>query len=169
MNRWIRGLTATLAVTALLLTHAAPAAAVTKDFEDHGRVNIIFDAVVLRPMGLAMTAVGAMIFAFPVGPIVGLTRPKDIGKPLDGFANRLGSCFGVVQANGGSVTMGKRRYNMHHVAWQFNEHRSLEAIAGIEHTINFGKRGQRIAQLRSGNREFLEDLDLSAKVANHVM
>ena len=89
MNRWIRGLTVTLGIAAVLLTHAAPAAASKKDFEDHGRVNIVFDAVVLRPIGLAMTAVGAMIFAFPVAPIVGITRPQDIGKPLDFLVLRM--------------------------------------------------------------------------------
>jgi hypothetical protein len=83
MNRWIRSLGATLGAVAIVLGTAAPALAAAKDLEDHGRVNIIFDAIVLRPFGLATTAVGAALFAFPVGPLVGITRPKDIGKPLE--------------------------------------------------------------------------------------
>ena len=83
MNRWIRSCGATLGVVAIVLGTAGPALAGAKDFEDHGRVNIIFDAVILRPFGLATTILGAAIFALPVGPLVGMTRPQDIGKPLD--------------------------------------------------------------------------------------
>ena len=83
MNRWITSFGATLGVVAIILGTAAPAAAAAKDLEAHGQVNIIFDALVLRPFGLATTALGAALFAFPVGPLVAITRPKDIGKPLD--------------------------------------------------------------------------------------
>ncbi len=83
MQRWIRNLGAMLGVVGIILGTAGPALAAAKDFEDHGRVNIIFDAIILRPFGLATTALGAMIFAFPVAPVVGATRPQDIRKPLD--------------------------------------------------------------------------------------
>ena len=83
MNRWIRNLGATLGVVGMILATAGPALAAAQDLEAHGKVNVIFDAIVLRPAGLATTALGAMIFAFPVGPLVALTRPQDIGKPLD--------------------------------------------------------------------------------------
>ena len=83
MKIWIRGLSATLVAATLLVVQVGSASAAAKDMEDHGKVNIIFDAIVLRPLGLAMTAVGGVLFAFPVGPIVGMTRPQDIGEPLD--------------------------------------------------------------------------------------
>jgi hypothetical protein len=83
MKRWIRGLSATLVAVTLLAVQVGTAAAATKEMEDRGKVNVIFDAVVLRPLGLAMTAVGGVLFAFPVGPIVGITRPKDIRQPLE--------------------------------------------------------------------------------------
>jgi hypothetical protein len=45
-------------------------------------VPIVVDALLLRPMGLMMTALGAVFYAFPVAPIVALTRPADLGKPF---------------------------------------------------------------------------------------
>ena len=83
MKLWIRGLSATLAVVMLVAVSAGTASAGSQEIQDHGKVNIIFDALILRPMGLAMTAVGGMLFAFPVAPIIGLTRPADIRQPLE--------------------------------------------------------------------------------------
>lgn len=83
MKSWIRVLSTTLVAVMLLAVQVGTAAASAKDLEDQGKVNILFDAIVLRPLGLAMTAVGGVLFAFPVGPLVGLTRPQDIREPLD--------------------------------------------------------------------------------------
>ncbi len=83
MKRLIRGLSVTLVAVTLLAVQVGTATAAAKDLEDHGKVNIIFDALILRPLGLAMTAVGGVLFAFPVGPLVGITRPTDIREPLD--------------------------------------------------------------------------------------
>jgi len=83
MRHAIRCLSATLVAVALLAIQVGTAAASTKDLEDHGKVNVIFDAIILRPLGLAMTAFGGALFAFPVAPIVGMTRPSDIGQPLE--------------------------------------------------------------------------------------
>ena len=83
MKRWIRGLSATLVAVALLAVQVGTAAANAQSLEDQGKVNVIFDAVVLRPLGMAMTAIGGLLFAFPVGPLVGITRPSEIHKPLE--------------------------------------------------------------------------------------
>ena len=82
MNRWVRTLSATLGTAALLLTHVTPAGAAS-GLEDRGQVNIIFDALILRPMGIAVTALGSVVFGIAVAPIVAMTRPTDIRKPLD--------------------------------------------------------------------------------------
>jgi hypothetical protein len=83
MNRCLQGLAATLVAAALIFAQAAPSAAAARDFENRGEVNVVFDAIILRPMGLMMTAFGGMLFAFPVAPVVAMTRPTDLRKPLD--------------------------------------------------------------------------------------
>ena len=83
MNRWLQGIAAALVAAALIGAHAGPATASAREFIDRGSVNVVFDAMILRPMGLMMTALGGMIFAFPVAPIVALTRPTELRKPLD--------------------------------------------------------------------------------------
>ena len=40
------------------------------------------DALVMRPIGLLMTVVGTAVYLVPVAPIVALTRPTDIAKPI---------------------------------------------------------------------------------------
>ena len=42
---------------------------------------VLLDAFVLRPVGLALTAVGTVLF-LPAAAVVGCTRPTDIGKPF---------------------------------------------------------------------------------------
>ena len=83
MNRCLQGLAAALVTAALIFSQAAPAAAAARDFENRGEVNVAFDAMILRPMGLMMTAFGGALFAFPIAPIVAITRPKDLRKPLE--------------------------------------------------------------------------------------
>jgi hypothetical protein len=82
MKRWIRAL-ATVVIALTVVAQAAPAAATARDFEDRGRVNILFDIMVLRPLGFAATALGSALFAIPVAPIMAITRPQEMRKPLE--------------------------------------------------------------------------------------
>ena len=80
-----RTFTAALVAAALLLGSAGRAGAVV--FEDQGLeasqkdTPILLDAFVLRPLGLALTAIGTVLFV-PAAAVVGATRPVDIGKPF---------------------------------------------------------------------------------------
>ena len=84
MSRHIRNVTAALVVAAALVTAGTPAFA----FKDEGmaaterHTPIFIDAVVLRPLGLVMTAGGVIVGALPTA-FVAITRPTDIGKSLD--------------------------------------------------------------------------------------
>lgn len=85
MSHRIRQLVAALAACGLLLGLAAPAAAQSSALNNADRestVPIVFDALVLRPVGLAMTLVGSAIFVVPVAPVMAVTRPTDMGKPF---------------------------------------------------------------------------------------
>ena len=83
MSRRIRGWVAVLTTAVVMLGGAAPALA----FVDEGleaeqkKTPVLFDALFLRPLGLVLTAGGAVLFV-PTGAVVGLTRPTDIGKPF---------------------------------------------------------------------------------------
>ena len=50
--------------------------------------NPVADLLFLRPLGLATTAVGALLFVLPVLPITLLTRPSEIDKPFNTFVVR---------------------------------------------------------------------------------
>ncbi len=78
----VRGFFVALAVGALLLGHAAPAAASkTDDFNRVHEVPILLDALLLRPMGLVVTAIGAALAPVPMA-IVGMTHPSDVLLPF---------------------------------------------------------------------------------------
>lgn len=83
MSGRIRGFAAVLAAGAVLVSGAAPALA----FSDEGieaterHTPALFDAFVLRPVGLVMTAGGIALF-MPAAAFVGITRPTNIGKPF---------------------------------------------------------------------------------------
>ena len=82
----LRGLMATLVVCAFLAVSAAPASAVTLSTnrpEQERSVNILFDAFFLRPLGLVVTISGAIAYGVLVAPLVAITRPSDLGKPLE--------------------------------------------------------------------------------------
>ena len=81
MKRWIRAL-ATVVIALTVVAQAAPASTVARD-EERGEVNILFDIMVLRPFGLAATAIGGALFAVPVAPIMAITRPHEMRKPLE--------------------------------------------------------------------------------------
>ena len=80
-----RFLTAALVAAAMLVGPVGSAAAGT--FDDTGLeatkkdTPIILDAFILRPVGLALTAVGTALFV-PAAAVVGATRPTDVGKPF---------------------------------------------------------------------------------------
>lgn len=85
MGTRIRQLAAALAVCGLLVGHAPPAAAQAGSLanaEREASVPLLIDAMFLRPIGLAVTALGTALFVVPVAPIVALTRPTDLGKPF---------------------------------------------------------------------------------------
>lgn len=83
MSRGLRVFMAALAAVTVLAVGTTPALA----FQDEGlaaqekQTPVLLDAFLLRPVGLAMTAVGAAAFV-PAGAITALTRPRDIGKPF---------------------------------------------------------------------------------------
>jgi hypothetical protein len=80
----VRGFFVAVAIGALLLGHAAPATAsnIDDDFSRVHDVPILLDAMVMRPVGLAVTAVGAALAPLPM-VIVGITHPPDVLKPFD--------------------------------------------------------------------------------------
>jgi hypothetical protein len=82
MFRVLRSLPAAMAVASLLvLSGAAPARADLEEIDPNG-VPVIFDLVILRPLGLATTALGVAAFV-PAAALTALVRPTDIGKPFE--------------------------------------------------------------------------------------
>jgi len=79
----LRGLVAALAICALLAAAPASAASLTsnKSVEERS-VPVVFDALFLRPIGLVITIGGAVAYGVSV-PFVAMTRPTDLGKPLE--------------------------------------------------------------------------------------
>jgi hypothetical protein len=73
-------------IVMMALALATPAAAtntLTRDDGDYEHaVPVVVDAILLRPMGLMMTALGTVFYAFPVAPLTAITRPSDLGKPF---------------------------------------------------------------------------------------
>lgn len=85
MQRSFRVLVSTIASLALILSLAsqAGAASFSRDEGDiESSVPVVVDVMLLRPLGLCMTALGLVVYAFPVAPLTAITRPTDLGKPL---------------------------------------------------------------------------------------
>jgi hypothetical protein len=84
LNR-IRHSAAALATAGLALTLALPARAdrMAEIANDPASVPVIFDILVMRPIGLLATAVGTVFYVFPVAPVMAVTRPSEITKPLE--------------------------------------------------------------------------------------
>ena len=81
-KRFRKSIVALLTAT-LVLAASTPAAAFDQETNDlNNSVPMLFDIVVLRPLGLVMTLGGIALYAFPVAPLMLLTRPTDIAKPL---------------------------------------------------------------------------------------
>jgi hypothetical protein len=69
----------------LALGLALPAAAdgLGRDNGDQEKaVPVVFDVLLLRPIGLMMTVAGTVFYAVPVAPLTLMTRPSDIAKPF---------------------------------------------------------------------------------------
>lgn len=78
----LRGLVVTVMICALLSVPSAASAFTEPEDVDAGAVNIVVDALILRPIGLVVTLGGAVVYGITAA-IVGITRPKDIAKPLE--------------------------------------------------------------------------------------
>ena len=93
MLQTARLFTAALVAAALLIGPVGSAAGST--FDEEGleatkkETPIVLDALILRPVGLVLTAVGTALFV-PAAAVVGVTRPTDIGKP---FQNLVANPF----------------------------------------------------------------------------
>jgi hypothetical protein len=83
LNR-IRHFAAAFATAGLALTLALPARAdrVAEISDEPASVPVVFDIAVMRPIGLLTCVIGAVFYVVPVAPIVALTRPTEIAKPL---------------------------------------------------------------------------------------
>lgn len=84
MTRRFQGFFAALAAAAVVAGHAPVASASaleSRDTSASAATPVLFDAVVLRPLGLMITAAGAVGWALTT-PIVAMTRPTDIMKPF---------------------------------------------------------------------------------------
>jgi hypothetical protein len=84
MSRSIRAFVAAFLTSALILTQAAPAFATTtmgSVENEPNAVPVLIDAMILRPVGMLVTAFGAAGFCM-VAPFVAITRPTDLGKPF---------------------------------------------------------------------------------------
>lgn len=81
-----RRLAAALAIAVLIVGLAHPIAAADRmyDVDDKSAtVPMLFDILVMRPIGFVMTVTGAAVYVFPVTvPFMAITRPTDIAKPL---------------------------------------------------------------------------------------
>jgi len=84
MRNRIRRFVAACVMAGLVLSAAHPAMAdrVAEVGDEPTAVPMIFDALVMRPIGLMTVALGTLVYVFPVAPIMAITRPADIAKPL---------------------------------------------------------------------------------------
>lgn len=83
MSKRFRAISAALAAFALLVSTASPslAAGNMTNADREAAVPVVFDAIILRPLGLGMTVLGAVLYGF-AAPIMAITRPTDMGKPF---------------------------------------------------------------------------------------
>ena len=94
MPRRLQALITSLAVVALLVG-SAPSARAESEYSND-RSPAMVDAVLLRPLGLAMVVVGTAL-CVPVCGFTLLTSPRDIDKP-----------FTALVINPGRFTFGER-------------------------------------------------------------
>jgi hypothetical protein len=85
MPNRIRRFSTALATASLVFALAHPALAMERSYDigdEPSSVPMIFDVLVMRPIGLLMTGLGCVVYVVPVAPIMAITRPADIAKPL---------------------------------------------------------------------------------------
>ena len=83
MSRCLQGFAAALIAVALLLVQVAPVAAATgQSLENRGETNLFADILVLRPLGLAMIGVSAVVW-MGVAPFVAVVRPTDLDDSME--------------------------------------------------------------------------------------
>lgn len=83
MSRCLQGVSAVLIAVLLLSVQAAPAAAATGEkLENRGHTNLVFDAMILRPIGLVAIGLGSAVWAVGVAPWVAMTRPTDLDESM---------------------------------------------------------------------------------------
>ena len=80
-NRFRRALCA--AVLSLSLAQPAFAASTMDLGDEPSTVPMAFDVLLMRPVGLLMTGLGTVVYLVPVAPIMLVTRPTEIFKPID--------------------------------------------------------------------------------------
>ena len=81
----------TLAAFAILLLVTAsttPAAAYSVD--EQANTPVVFDAVILRPLGIATFLFGTTLFVAGL-PLMAVTRPQDIGIPFEALVAKPAS------------------------------------------------------------------------------
>ena len=85
MSRIIRSFVAVTLASVMLLAQAAPALAdmtiSTGESNQEHSVPVLLDALILRPIGMMVTALGAGMFCV-IAPVMAITRPTDMGKPF---------------------------------------------------------------------------------------
>ena len=85
MSRCLQGFSAVLIAVLLLSAQAAPAVAAApagEGLQNRGEVNLVFDAMFLRPLGLVAIGLGSAVWAVGVAPWVALTRPTDLDDSM---------------------------------------------------------------------------------------
>ena len=90
MTKPIRRLAAPLAIAGLIVGLAHPVLAGNQAFESETQsssVPMLFDVLVMRPMGLAATVMGTAFYLFPVAPIMALD-PARRHRQADPAADR---------------------------------------------------------------------------------
>lgn len=80
MSARIRRFAAAFAASLMLSSAALPASAYIK--EEHANTPVVFDAMIMRPIGFMTFLFGTALFTISL-PLVAVTRPQDIDKPFD--------------------------------------------------------------------------------------
>jgi hypothetical protein len=92
-----RRITAAACAVAFLAGACIPSAAVAEELRyltstaspaSDRSSDPVADLLFLRTLGLATTAVGTLLFIFPMLPLTLLTRPSEIDKPFNTFVLR---------------------------------------------------------------------------------
>lgn len=78
---------AVLTAAILLVGAALPSSALAGNRGEASTVPIIFDVIVMRPVGFATLVTGTGIFVGSL-PLLLITRPTDIAKPADTLVGR---------------------------------------------------------------------------------